>query len=173
MTELLAVYAALVATASLSWQIYTWRRLNRVHVSVDAALETTHFPSIAAGSEALRIGFRNDSGRPVTVAQVGGQYPGRQPWVIEPTDPPAALPVVVPAGERQVVYVRRCDRKPSGAVQPRSDDIFRRMRSEATDGVSFWVQLETGERFRSKKFNFRPGRDALEQRAVRPRLLRR
>lgn len=162
MTEVLAVYAALVATASLSWQIYTWRRLNRVHLSVDATLEDRHFPSIASSSEALRIGFKNDSGRPVTVAQVGAQYPGEQPWFIEPTDPPDALPVLVPAGESQAVYVRRRDRAPSGGFVPRSDEVFRRMQSGVT-GIRFWVQLETGERFRSKPLTFSRGHDALEQ----------
>lgn len=178
MTELLAVYAALVATASLSWQIYTWRRLNRVHMSVKADLGVYSLPSHGGTGDALKIEFKNDGGQPVTVAQIGGQYPHGEPWVLEPTDPLDALPVLVPAGEKQVVYVSRSeyhvekrDESTWGEIRRRHDDFFGSMKTDTK--MVFWVQLESGERFRSRMLTFRPGRDALEQRAARRRLLRR
>jgi hypothetical protein len=102
---IIAVYAALVATGSLCWQIYTWRhrRQNRVEVSVRLAVASS-----ASGQtiQALLVSATNRSEHPLRVSGVGldlhrddnyqfhqvkSLYGATLPGVVDPNDAGTAL----------------------------------------------------------------------------------
>jgi hypothetical protein len=69
-TATIAVYAAIVASASLAWQIYVWkhRRQTRVVVSVRLAVAA---PSVGVTIQALSITATNRSDHAIRVTGVG------------------------------------------------------------------------------------------------------
>ena len=67
MTDVLAVYAAVVATAGIGWQAYTWWRDRTVKVAVDVSYGTP----VSSGEDLVFITVTNESTFPVSWTQAG------------------------------------------------------------------------------------------------------
>lgn len=166
LTLILAAYAALVSTGALAWQVYVWRdrrKTERRALEVEGELLITSLMSAGGTTDALKITVANRSASPVTVTAVGGQWGKDQaPWPITPTDPPDALPRLLPAGESMTVMYARTMARPGGPDKigrvPRPDDPFKH---SSGSPVIFWAQIDTGERFRSTPKTFKRSSDEL------------
>ena len=67
MTDMLAVYAAVVATAGIGWQAYTWWRDRTVKVAVDVSYGTP----VSSGEDLVFITVTKESTFPVSWTQAG------------------------------------------------------------------------------------------------------
>jgi hypothetical protein len=65
MTTALAIYAAVVATAGLIWQIYSWRHRRRTEVEVSVSLGEVHVPGLWQSAECVMVKAINRSEHPV------------------------------------------------------------------------------------------------------------
>ena len=128
----IAVYAALVATGSLCWQVYTWRhrRKNRVEVSVRLAVAS---PAPGETIQALSVTATNRSEHPVRVSGVGldlhreDNYQFHQAAALYG----ATLPGVVDPNDAGTALIMRDQAEAEGL------DLFK--------PVKAWVRLATGE----------------------------
>jgi hypothetical protein len=136
-TDVIAIYAALVATGSLGWQIARERRQERTRLEVEVRLGFLAFDSGAR--EAILINISNRSSHPVKVTSAGLLHQSRPKARIAITNslPPAGLPVVIAAKDAHQTWIEKTD-LPPGEV-----DLFKPLQAYA--GAS------TGEEFHSRK----------------------
>lgn len=137
LTAIVAVYAALVATAGLGWQIYSWhdRRSQKIEVSVQYAMI-----GMTDGStvDAVAIVATNRSEHNVRVSGVGLDLQdgsGREMHVVHPV-PGSDLPGTVGSRDSGQMLILESEVTDAGI------DIY--------DPVTGWVRLSTGEKVRSK-----------------------
>lgn len=134
---IVAGYAAIVSTASLVWQVTSWKlaRKNRVEVSVAAALIGL---TDGGMTDALAINLVNHSDHAVRVTGVGIDLQdgsGRQAHLVR--EPPGAtIPGTVAPHDSGSTYFLTEELEESGV------DIF--------GPIAGWVRLATGETMKSK-----------------------
>jgi hypothetical protein len=135
---IVAGYAAIVSTASLAWQVYSWRlaRKSRVEVNVSAALlGMTDGSSV----DAISVGVVNHSDHPVRVTGVGlylQDGSGRQMHQVQ-VPPGAELPGTV-------------DPHDSGSTYFLVENVEQEAGIDVYAPISGWVHLSTGETVGSK-----------------------
>jgi hypothetical protein len=135
-TTAIAIYAAVVATAGVAWQVYTWLRLHgtRVRVTVSNAFLTfpDHLPQVAM------ITVRNLGGHPIRVTSAGFDFQDGSGRTVVLTQPPpgASLPGIVQPRDSAETWVEEQHFTSSGI------DVFRPLVA--------WARLATGETFKSK-----------------------
>lgn len=137
-TIAIAGYAAIVSTAALGWQVYSWRDQRRSHVAVEARFALAILPDSDPAAKVVAIGVANRSDHPVRVTGAGldlqddsgyqlhtfGQFPGATlPGVVSPRDSASAF-------------------LPLEKVEEEGIDI--------TEPVTAWARLATGELVKSK-----------------------
>jgi hypothetical protein len=132
-----AAYAAIVATASLAWQVYAWhhRQQSRVAVSVRLAVAS---PAAGVTLHAISITATNNSEHPVRVAGVGLDLNRQDGWQFHQPTPihGATLPGVIQARDAGVAMVDRATAEGEGL--------------DLTKPVVAWVRLATGETITSE-----------------------
>lgn len=135
-TAVVAVYAALIATAGLLWQIYTWTTQHRTRVRV---LKRYGFIMLGGGpgTSVLSVEAINRSAHPVHIASVGFMTADRkQTLMIMQPMPGASLPG--PLAPRT-----------SGSAFSPLDDF--EQDGYDTDGLVAYVRLQTGDVICSKR----------------------
>jgi hypothetical protein len=134
---IVAIYAAVVATGSVGWQVYAWRhsRATRVEVKAQMAL----LGMTGGGSiEAISITAINQGENPIVVRGAGidsQDGSGSAMHVIQPP-PGADLPGEVAPRSSGMTYVLKAEAERQGL------DVFK--------PVTAWVRLATGEVIKSK-----------------------
>ncbi len=127
-----AAYAAVVATASLGWQVYAWRhrQQNRVTVSVRLAIAS---PAPGVSVQALSITATNNSEHAVRVTGVGVDLNRRDGWQFHQPAPihGATLPGIIQPHDAGVSMIDRENAEREGL--------------DLTKPVVAWVRLATGE----------------------------
>lgn len=103
---MIAGYAAVVSTAALGWQVYSWRHKRQSHVDVDARLALAFLPDSDSPEKVVAVSVANRSDHPVRVTGAGldlqdgsgyqlhhvGQFPGSTlPGMVEPYDSASAF----------------------------------------------------------------------------------
>jgi len=68
-TAVVAIYAAIIATAGLGWQIYTWGRIHKTRVTVSITNAIFGFPEGNVGG--VTIEAVNNSSHPIRVKSAG------------------------------------------------------------------------------------------------------
>jgi hypothetical protein len=142
-----AAYAAVVATASLAWQIYAWRhrQKSRVVVSVRLAIAA---PAVGVTVHALAITATNNSEHAVRVTGVGLDLNRRDGWQFQQALPiyGADLPGVIQPHDAGVAMIDR------EAAEDEGLDL--------SGPVVAWVRLATGEIVNSEPTQVIQGEDA-------------
>ena len=134
----LAIYAAVVATGGLAWNLWTWRRA-RTNV-VDIQLRTGYMTMSdgSVGPEIITIHVANRGDRPIRVHGAGLLLQdGSGGQLVIPQPPPGAeIPGTIQPNDSGMTYMLR------EAAERRGIDMFSPMVG--------WVSLATGEKVRSK-----------------------
>lgn len=135
---IVAGYAAIVSTASLAWQVWSWHlaRSNRVTVVVKAALLTFDNGELA---DAVSVEVINRSDHAVRVTGVGlflQDGSGRQMHQMEM---PAGATLPGPVASRD-----------SGSTFFLAEDIAKEAGIDVYGAITGWVHLSTGETIKSK-----------------------
>ena len=136
--DITAIYAAVVATAALGWQVFQWRHRRKSHVSVDVKLAI--FPMTAGGvRDGVTIDVTNRSERPIRVTSAGlFMQDGSRRTFVQPQQPPGAeLPGIVESYDSKLTYFWREDLTAAGF--------------DLTRPLQAWANLATGEQERSPK----------------------
>jgi hypothetical protein len=130
-----AIYAAVVSTVALGWQILKERRARRPQVEVKVSYALLGYPS-REPAEAAEIEARNRGDHPIRVTSAGFnlQDDSGRTVVITWQPPGATLPAVVGSRDSGMTYLLREELGPL--------DVFRPLVG--------WVSLSTGERFHSR-----------------------
>jgi hypothetical protein len=130
-----AIYAAIVSTVALGWQILKERRARRPQVQVTISYALLGYPD-REPAEAVEITARNRGDLPVRVTSAGFnlQDDSDRTMVIAGQPPGATLPGVVGPRDSGFTYLFR------GELGPL--DVFRPLVG--------WVSLSTGERIHSR-----------------------
>ena len=132
----IAIYAAVVATGSLVWQIFTWRhkQRSRVEVSVRIAIAA---PAPGVTQQAISITAANRSEHAVRVTSVGLDLNRDDGWQFHQAVPilGASLPGIVQPHDAGVGMIDRENAEEEGL------DLFQ--------PVVAWIRLSTGEICRS------------------------
>ena len=136
--DAIAVYAAIVATGGLAWNIYSWRaaRVSRVEVLVQFAFLPEPGVDVHEGVVITAI---NRGDRPVRVDGAGLDLQDGSGRTLAVMQPPhgATLPGVVEPGQSGMTYLLRPPVEQSGI--------------DLTRPLAGWVRLATGELLRSKR----------------------
>ncbi len=143
-TLAVAIYAAVVATGGLLWQIYTYRRNERVQreresTRMEVKCRAAFVPLSPGVLRAVGIEMVNRSQHPVRVTHVWFEHQRRQGWNLPVIDFIAgSLPVVIEARDSGTLLIAR-DVLVTGqdAVDP-------------TKPVTAHAGLATGEDFRAE-----------------------
>lgn len=131
--QVAAVYAAVVATGGLGWQVWTWRRARRP-VRVAVSLAVVGFPH---GNEwVVVITVVNLSERAVRVGSAGLLMPDGRQWVPFSPAPLSSLPGPVEPQDAGKLFV-------AVATVEETFDLRQPMRA--------WASLVTGETVKSPK----------------------
>lgn len=135
---IVAGYAAVVSTASLAWQVWSWRlaRKNRVTATVSAALVGLNSGEMV---DAVSVDVVNRSDHAVRVKGVGLELQdgsGRQMHQMQ-TPPGATLPGTIPPHDSASTYFL-------------AENIEQEAGIDVYAPIAAWVQLATGETVRSK-----------------------
>jgi hypothetical protein len=142
-----AAYAAVVATASLAWQIYAWRhrQKSRVVVSIRLAIAS---PAPGVSVHALSITATNNSEHAVRVTGVGLDLNRQDGWQLHQAMPlyGADLPGVIQPHDAGVAMVDREGAEGQGL--------------NLSEPVVAWVRLATGETVNSEPTQVIQGEDA-------------
>jgi hypothetical protein len=132
-----AAYAAVIATASLGWQIYAWRhrQQSRVVVSVRLAISS---PAPGVTVQAISITATNNSEHAVRVTGAGLDLNRQDGWQFHQAAPiyGATLPGVIQPHDAGVAMIDR------GGAEREGLDL--------TKPVVAWVRLATGETINSE-----------------------
>jgi hypothetical protein len=134
---LVAGYAAVVATASLAWQIYAWRHRHRSRVDVSVRL-AIGAPSANATVHAISVTATNRSEHPVRVVGVGLDLNRPDGWQFHQAAPiyGATLPGVVQPHDAGEAMIDR------GAAEQEDLDLG--------EPAIAWIRLATGETVNSE-----------------------
>ncbi len=133
---MIAGYAAVVSSAALGWQVYSWRHQHRSHVDVEARFALAVLPGSDSPAKVVAIGVANRSDHAVRVTGAGldlqdgsatsciisGSFLGRPPGTVAPRDSASA-------------YL------PLDQVEAEGINI--------TEPVTAWARLATGELVKS------------------------
>ncbi len=143
LTDVLTVYASVVATGAALWPIYQWRHAHRDHVEVETRFA---FLTMTDGGlvDTVTVTARNRGDRPVSVTSVGIDHndgSGRSIQNIAVV-PGGSLPGTVEPGHEGMTYFMADDLKREGV------DLYR--------SVVGWVSLAS----RSGRIES-PGREPL------------
>jgi hypothetical protein len=132
-----AAYAAVIATASLGWQIYAWRHRQRSRVVVSVGLAISS-PAPGVTVHAISITATNKSEHAVRVTGVGLDLNRRDGWQFHQPVPiyGANLPGVIPAHDSGAAMIDR------EAAENEGLDL--------TEPIAAWVRLATGETINSE-----------------------
>jgi hypothetical protein len=130
----IAIYAAVVSTVALGWQIQKERRARRPQVEVRAYMGLLSFPT--GMRPALQIEARNRSDHPTRVASAGFHVQDNSGDVLAifSDQPGATIPGVIPARDSGFTYLLPDQ---LGKLDPNRP-------------VVAWVSLSTGERINAK-----------------------
>jgi hypothetical protein len=146
-TDIIAGYAAVVATAALGWEIRKEIRSRRLKVEVKVTGEFWSLedePALVA-----RVEVRNHSDRPIRVASVGIGFKGSRVKAVSMAEPKPGmtLPGVVAPHD-------------SGFVRFPKDKL-ESFRVDTYEPLAGWAMLSTGERFEAEPVTLwkRPTRD--------------
>jgi hypothetical protein len=135
-TAVIAIYAALVASASLAWQVYTWwyRRQSRIEVDVRMAVAA---PAVAVTLEALSVTATNRSEHVVRITGVGVDLQDDREMQFHQVVPMhgATLPGPIQPHDSGSALLMRED------VEREGLDIYK--------PITAWVRLATGEMVKS------------------------
>jgi hypothetical protein len=113
----LAIYAALVATAALAWNVVSWRlgTMTRVHVRIEATSLVMGFGPV----ENLTIVARNLSAHPVQAVAASFEVigpPSRTVSLVPTPHPSESIPGVLPARSEGLRSMPREDAEDLGLV---------------------------------------------------------
>jgi hypothetical protein len=127
-----AAYAAVVATASLGWQIYAWRHRQKSRVAVSVRLAIAS-PSPGVTVHVLSIAATNNSEHAVRVTGVGVDLNRKDGWQFHQAVAiyGATLPGVVQPHDAGVAMIDRGGAEAEGL--------------SLAEPVVAWVRLATGE----------------------------
>lgn len=130
-TAFVAAYAALVASASLLWQIYTWHHRHRSHVQVQVRFAIA-VPEVAT-IEAVSVTATNRSEHAVRISEVGLLLQGTSDERFHQWRqlPGATIPGVIDPHDAGTAFLLHDDVRKTGV------DIY--------EPVTAWVRLSTGE----------------------------
>lgn len=136
-TDPLAIYASVVATGGLGWNVYSWRRARTNDVQVSASWVFIGSPSGAEESIAITAVNRGD--RPVRVVAAGVVSQDDQKQLLQVIAPPpgASIPGTVPPNDSGMTYLML-----SILEEEHQIDLFK--------PVQAWVRLATNEMIVSK-----------------------
>lgn len=136
-TLVVAIYASIVATAGVAWQIFQWRHARSHQVSVNVALAAFSLNN-GRVEQGLTITAVNAGERPVRVTSAGlnTQDKSGRTFVVVSPPPGADLPCVVQPRDSSMTYLYRAKLESGGF------DLF--------EPVTGWVVLATGDRVTSK-----------------------
>ena len=139
--EPLAVYAAIVATASVGWQIYSWWHRRRSHVAVEIRYAVASPPE--GDLPVVTIGAINHSEHPVRVTGLGLDFQDRHDEQFHQWRPLdiATIPGIVEPHDSGEGFAR------IGDVESAGIDVY--------EPVTAWVRLSTGEVLRSASTRLR------------------
>jgi hypothetical protein len=132
-----AAYAAVVATASLVWQIYAWRHRQQSRVTVAVRLAIAS-PAPGVTLQAITITATNNSEHAVRVAGVGLDLNRRDGWQFHQPAPiyGADLPGVIQPHDSRVSMIDRNDAENEGL--------------NLAEPIVGWVRLATDEVVKSE-----------------------
>jgi hypothetical protein len=130
-TTIIAIYAALIATASVAWQIYVWRHRQKTHVEVVVRMALSS-PAPGVTQYALTVTAINRSEHAVRVTGVGVDLPnGLQYHQLESGQGDASLPGPIPSHDSAFAMLMRED------VEREGLDVY--------EPITGWVRLSTGK----------------------------
>ncbi|MGO9960776.1 MAG: hypothetical protein ACLP50_33160 [Solirubrobacteraceae bacterium] len=106
MTTALAIYAAMVATGGIAWQIYTWRHGRRPHIVVTVEMA---YPMTLTGPTPPMIAITaiSHTNHPVRATNAGiraDSVPGQTAWGVRP-HPLSSIPGVIPPHDSAQSFV--------------------------------------------------------------------
>jgi hypothetical protein len=132
MTTALAIYAAVVATCGVGWQVYTWWHGNRPHVLVTVEVG---YPIASTGPLAPMIVITaiSRTDHPIRATNAGiraESLPGKIGWGVHP-HPLSSIPGVIPPHDSAQSFIDL------GSVKAQGTDLSKPIRGA--------VKLSTGE----------------------------
>jgi hypothetical protein len=136
---IIAIYAGVVATASLLWQVYSWWHRRRHRVEVTASMALIGHAGVRA-TQVIAVTATNRSEHPVRVAGAGLEAQDGSGFLLHVVQQPegtrATIPGIVQPNDSGQTYLERPVVEENGisVVEP----------------VVAWVRLATGEQLRSK-----------------------
>jgi hypothetical protein len=71
MTTALAIYAAVLATVGVGWEVYSWLHRQRTRVDVNVSLGQTHIPGLWQSADCVMVTAINHSEYPVRWTSAG------------------------------------------------------------------------------------------------------
>lgn len=134
-TTAIAIYAAVLSTAGLAWQVFSWAHRRRSHVTVQARIAFVGYDAL----QVISIEATNTSDHPVRVTSAGLMLQdgsGRQFVILRQPDG-ATLPGVVQPHDSATTWIAQADAESEGGF-----DVFA--------PVTAWVNLATGQAVTSK-----------------------
>lgn len=135
MTIFIAAYAAVISTVAVAWQIYSWHRMHKTKIRVQMVNAYMTFP----GKRVIAVEARNDNDHAIRVTSWGletNDGSGQQLVIVQPLSG-STLPGPIPPHD-------------SGSGYHDWDDLVGSPRIDFKRPVVAFVNLATGERFRSK-----------------------
>jgi len=133
---IVAAYAALVATASLGWQIYTWWHRRKSHVEVSASIAILGFSTGA--KQAIGIDVTNHGDHAIRVTGAGLEMQDGSDAQLHILNPPpgATIPGTIQPRDSAKTWIEQAEYEEQG-ISP-------------FEPVTAWAQLATGEFIRSR-----------------------
>jgi hypothetical protein len=140
-TTALALYAALIGTAGLGWQVFTWARAHRTQVSVEAKNAVFGLPQGTVGG--ITVEAINRSSHTVRVTGIGFNMNDGTNRVVQIVYPGAgsSLPGSIAPHDSGMGWMSEVDVRDAGI------DIYKPLVA--------WVRTSAGEQFNSKPVTLR------------------
>lgn len=132
---IVAAYAALVATASLAWQVYTWWHRRKSHVEVSASIAILAFST--GIKQAISIEVTNHSDHTIRVTGAGLDMQDGSQMELHILEPPSGstIPGTVQPRDSAKTWIEQAAYEAQG-INP-------------LEPVTAWAKLATGETIRS------------------------
>jgi hypothetical protein len=140
-TALVAIYAAVIATAGLGWQIYAWGRTRRTQMNVSINNAVFGLPMGVLGGVTIEATNRSDHEVRVTSAGFDLQDGSGRKVVIVRQMPGSSIPGNVPPHDSGMTWIEEDEARHAGL------DIYKPLVG--------WVSTSTGESFKSKPMTLR------------------